>query len=97
MVTNLLLTPVNVATVIPFVRLGCWIVGAPPISISVALLMNQLRTDSVATLTLYGTQLLYGILAWVMLAPVLVGGGFVLLRPCAWLLIRATKGHPDTE
>ena len=93
---NLLLTPVNLATVIPFMHYGCRVVGAAPVDLSVEVLTSGLRDDPRATLRLYGSQVLYGILAWVLLAPALVGGSFVLLRPLtAFLMRQTTKGSPQ--
>jgi len=93
---NLMLTPVNLATLIPLQWLGCWVIGVAPAHVSVDVLTNG-WSDPKGTMRLFGAQFIYGIMAWVLLAPVLVGGSFLVLRPATTFFMGRPKPKLGTE
>ena len=86
-VMNLLLTPVNLATVVPFIWFGGYLVGAEPLSLSVQELVDGLRENLHGTLVKYGYQLLNGVLGWVVIAPFILGLCYFVMLPVTTILV----------
>jgi uncharacterized protein (DUF2062 family) len=90
---NYLLTPVQLLLIIPFLRLGEAITGAPrfPITLDsgLALLSNGVL-DAVRVLAV---AIVHASLAWLLVAPLLA---FVLFRICLPALRRLLRAQPRT-
>jgi uncharacterized protein (DUF2062 family) len=69
---NWVIYPVQIAMIVPLVRLGEWLAGSPPVSFSVTQVVARTMADPVGSLALYGMTGVHGILGWVTLAPLLV-------------------------
>lgn len=59
-IANLLMTPVNLATFITFIRYGEALFGAPPVELST----DAFKSDPIAALGQFWVSLCYGIVAW---------------------------------
>ena len=77
-VLNLLLTPVNFATVLPFMYFGCSVMSVEPVPLSVQVLTDDLKTDLQGTLAKYGAQIGYGVVGWTAVLPFLAGAAYAL-------------------
>lgn len=84
---NWLAYPLQLAAIIPFVRLGEWLAGAPPVPFSVAHVVTSVSTDPVGTLERYGITGLHGILGWIAVVPIVVLVLYRVLLPA----LRATR------
>lgn len=93
-VANYLAYPLQLLLLIPFIRLGETLFGAPRLPISLEALGGALRADAWGTLHSFWTSLWHAGVAWLLTAPV----GAALL---AWLLVpifraaaRRFRGQP---
>ena len=64
--------PFQIAMIVPLVRLGEWLVGAPPVPFSVVEVVASTAADPLETLGRYGLTGLHGILGWITVVPVVV-------------------------
>jgi uncharacterized protein (DUF2062 family) len=78
---NWVVYPAQIALIVPLVRLGEWLAGAPPTSFSVTQVVNRTMTDPVDAVAHYGMTGVHGILGWLAMAPVLILGLYAVLRP----------------
>jgi uncharacterized protein (DUF2062 family) len=84
---NWLAYPLQLAAILPLVRLGEWLVGAPPVSFSVAQIVASVSVDPVGTIERYGLTGLHGILGWITVVPIVVLVLYRVLLP----VLRATR------
>ena len=68
-VANYLAYPLQLALLIPFIRLGERLFGAPRLPLSIEVLSNALRADAWATLHTFWTSLWHAGVAWLLIAP----------------------------
>jgi uncharacterized protein (DUF2062 family) len=68
-VANYLAYPLQLALLIPFIRLGERLFGSPRLPLSIEVLSNALRTDAWATLHTFWTSLWHAGVAWLLIAP----------------------------
>jgi len=69
---NWLAYPLQLAMIIPLVRLGEWLSGASPVSFSVTQVVASTSSDPLGTLEQFGMTGLHGILGWVAIVPFVV-------------------------
>jgi uncharacterized protein (DUF2062 family) len=84
---NWLAYPLQLVLILPLVRLGEWVLGAPPASFSVSHVVARVAADPVEAVATFGTTGLHGILGWVTVLPFVVLGLYRLLLP----VLRAAK------
>jgi len=65
---NWLAYPLQLAMIVPLVRLGEWLSGAPPVSFSVVQVVASTSSDPLG----FGMTGLHGILGWVAIVPFVV-------------------------
>ena len=85
--TNLLMTPVNLATFVPFIRAGEWLLGVDSVELSGV--VGQLRSDPLSAVQAFWVSLARGVLAWLAFLPVATWLAYVILRP----IIRRVMGN----
>jgi uncharacterized protein (DUF2062 family) len=69
---NWMTYPLQIAMIVPLVRLGEWLAGAPPAPFSVTEVVAATAADPLGTLGRFGLTGLHGILGWITLVPILV-------------------------
>jgi uncharacterized protein (DUF2062 family) len=69
---NYLLTPLQLLLIIPQLRLGEWLVGAPPFPITLESGLAMLAEGVLPAVRTLSTAILHATLAWLVLAPLLV-------------------------
>jgi uncharacterized protein (DUF2062 family) len=74
---NLLMTPINLATFMGFIRVGEWLFGAPPVALS----LEPFKVDPLKALGEFWLSLCYGIVAWGIFTPVATFLLAELLKP----------------
>lgn len=81
--------PLQLAAIIPLVRLGEWLAGAPPVTFSVTQVVASASADPMGTLGRYGVTGLHGILGWMAVVPIVVLVLYRVLLPA----LRTTRRH----
>ena len=84
---NYLLYPVQVALILVFVRIGEWIYRATPVTLSLSEFMAKFRASPRGFFSEFASLFLYGISAWLLVAPLVAFALYYGLRP---LLRRAS-------
>ena len=64
--------PLQIAMIVPLVRLGECLAGAPPVSLSVVEVVASTAADPLGPLGRYGLTGLHGVLGWITVAPIAV-------------------------
>ena len=78
---NYLASPVFVVLLVPFLRLGAWLFRDAAIPLDYAALRAVFAAGWFAAIAQLGSLLFHGVVAWLLVAPVLVGVLYVGLRP----------------
>jgi uncharacterized protein (DUF2062 family) len=76
-ITNLLMTPLNLATFIPFIRGGEWLFGVERVELSLAFF----RSEPLAAIGVFWKSLLIGCLCWLVFLPCATALLYVVLKP----------------
>ncbi|MDR3457476.1 MAG: DUF2062 domain-containing protein [Verrucomicrobiae bacterium] len=79
---NWLASPLQLMSILVFVRIGEWLLRAPPVSFSIPELFRKFHVSPVKFLHEFGLTGLHGIIAWLVIAPLLAALLYwVLLAP----------------
>jgi uncharacterized protein (DUF2062 family) len=78
---NWLASPLQLAMILVFVRIGEWIVRAQPISFSIPELFRKFHESPVKFFQEFGMTGLHGIIAWFVIAPFLTALVYFILLP----------------
>lgn len=89
---NYLAYPLQLALLVPFVRLGERILGLPHAPLALGSLLAGLRSNFLPTLKHFGAHLGHACLAWALVAPVGAALLALLLRPLFGRLARRSPG-----
>ena len=68
---NYLLTPLQLLLIIPQLRLGEWLVGAPPFPITLESGLDMLAQGVLPAVRVLSTAILHATLGWLAVAPIL--------------------------
>jgi uncharacterized protein (DUF2062 family) len=77
---NHLAYPLQLPLILAFVRIGEWLVGAPPVSLDPLTLVHHFHQDPAGFVREFGLTGLHGILGWALVAPLLFAAAFLGLR-----------------
>ena len=78
---NWLVYPLQLASILVFVRIGQWITHAPPVNFSVPDLIQTFHQSPLKFLQEFGVCQLQGLIAWLFIAPVFTAIVFFALVP----------------
>lgn len=78
---NWLASPLQLAMILVFVRIGEWIVHAQPVSFSIPELFRKFHESPVKFFQEFGVTGLHGIIAWLVIAPFLTALVYFILLP----------------
>jgi uncharacterized protein (DUF2062 family) len=90
---NWLMYPVQFATVLLFIRMGEWIVGAPRIPFSVPELLRKFEAAPGKFFKDFGMTAVHGIIAWSLIAPLVAALIYFILLPPLKKLAQHHKKH----
>ena len=92
---NLLMTPVNLATLIPFIRIGMLALGEGSDNAFSLDAFKAAATKGgvVEALQQFVTPLLRGVLGWALCSPLIAGAVFALVLPLARRWARRREAH----
>jgi uncharacterized protein (DUF2062 family) len=91
---NWIAAPLQVPLVLGFVRMGEWITRAQPVTFSVPELFVKFRESPAKFMQEFGLTGLRGILAWAVIAPLLIPLIYFLLLPPLHKLARLAASSP---
>jgi uncharacterized protein (DUF2062 family) len=86
----------HLALILVFIRAGQWLFGAEPISLSIPQLIKQFMEDPWRFAQNFGVAALQGIVAWLILAPVLLILIKAISIPLLKRLARRIKQRKET-
>jgi uncharacterized protein (DUF2062 family) len=78
---NWLISPLQLSLILIFVRIGEWIVGAPPVSFSVPELIQKFHESPPKFFQQFGMTGVHGIIAWLLIMPFLAAILYWILVP----------------
>jgi uncharacterized protein (DUF2062 family) len=77
---NYLVYPLQLVLLIPFYRVGEYLLGRHPVPLSVTLLIDRFRADTAQFLKDFGMIGVGGILVWLIVAPIAIAGVYFATR-----------------
>lgn len=90
---NLLMTPANIASIIPFKVAGEWILGASAVDISI----HEVREDAWGVLKNSPLAIVHAAVGWSIFCLIAIALFFTVLRPLAWCCGREYHSVADSE
>ncbi|CAM8995865.1 hypothetical protein QQ045_007603 [Rhodiola kirilowii] len=91
MLANFVATPVELSLVVPFLRFGEFITGGPHFPLTTDALKRVLTGHASYEVL---QSIINALLGWLVAAPFIVGGLYVLLLPCFKALVRKFNSNP---
>lgn len=67
---NYLVYPIQIALIIPFLRMGEWMFSVAPANLDIKLMIYEFRHEFMNSVERYGMTALRGVAAWAIVAPV---------------------------
>jgi uncharacterized protein (DUF2062 family) len=95
-ITNYLVYPAHLALLLPFVRAGERLYGAPPVPLSLAVLRASFAADGLGTLARFGGTVLHAVTAWSLAAPLLVAATYFTFLPLMRRLAARSRVQAET-
>ena len=90
---NYLAYPLQIAMLVPFLRMGQWIFSAPPAAISVAEIFHLIRADVWGAIATLWTATLHALVAWLALAALAAPILYLVLLPTLRRLGRSLQAE----
>ncbi len=81
LVVNYSVYPVQLALLLPFIRAGEWLFGSGHLDLSADLLQRMMKEDLLKTAVSLGSTMIHALLAWLLVAPIVVVSIFFIVRP----------------
>jgi len=81
LIVNYFVYPVQLAMMLPFIRAGEWLFGMEPLELSAELIQRMMKEDLLNTVVSLGSTMMHALLAWLLIAPIVVAVIFFVMRP----------------
>ena len=91
-VVNYLAYPLQLALLIPFIRLGERLFGVAAMPLSLSAILGALKVDTLGTITLFWTRIWHACVVWALLALPAMALLALVLRP---IFAAAARGFED--
>jgi len=78
---NWLVYPLQLAWLLLFIRLGEWMMHAPPLGFSISAMLQSLHGSPAKFLQLFGLAAVRGTIGWLLVAPCLSAAAYAVLLP----------------
>ncbi|NWG14061.1 MAG: DUF2062 domain-containing protein [Acidobacteria bacterium] len=85
---NYIVYPLQLFLLIPFMKLGGWLLGAPRIELSAAQVVEILRGDVWDAISRLWVATVHGIAAWLLVSPIIVLLIHMILTPILRTVLR---------
>jgi len=86
---NYLVYPLQLALLVPFIRLGEIIFRAPHVSLSLTVILESIKRSAWQATKIYWTSGWHAVIAWCFVGPVSIGIIYLVLAPALRRLARA--------
>ncbi len=80
-VVNYLVYPLQLALLVPFIRMGDWLFGVQPLPLSLSAILASLKADTLGTIVTFWTKIWHACVVWALLALPLMILLALALRP----------------
>jgi len=90
---NYLVYPLQIAMLVPFLRIGQWLFAVPPAAVSVAEIFRLIRSDVWGAIATLWTATLHALVAWLALAALAAPILFLVLAPAVRRLGRSLQAE----
>jgi len=90
---NYLVYPLQIAMLVPFLRMGQWLFAAPPAALSVAEIFHLIRADVWGAIATLWTATLHALVAWVALAALAAPILYLIMVPALRRLGRSLQAE----
>ena len=87
--------PLQLLLLVPFIRMGEWLFGAPRLAFSLEQLVEMGKTDPYGTISRLGVTTAHAVVAWGLFVPFVILGGYYLTRPLLRAAWRRYQGSVD--
>lgn len=81
LVVNYFVYPIQLALLLPFIRAGEWLFGSEHLDLSAELIQLGMKEDLLKTVVSLGPTMIHALLAWFLIAPIVVISIFFVMRP----------------
>ena len=95
-IVNYFVYPIQIALLVPFFRLGEKLFRAAPLPVSIAQIQGMFHANAWAAVRFLWTTTWHAIVAWGLIAPVLVGLTYFILTPVLRRVLHR-EATPTTE
>ncbi len=92
---NWLAYPLQFAMLLPFIRIGEWITRAPKVTFSIPQMLQKFHDAPGKFLAEFGMTAVHGIIAWLLIAPILSALIYFALLPPLKKLSQLKKQNAD--
>src|SRR5580700_12082590 len=94
---NYLMYPLQITGIYFFIRIGEWLTRTPPLQFSIAGLIQQFRAAPLHFFQEFGMTALRGVLAWVLIAPLVAAVLYFALLPVLRRLAALRSAGVDSD
>ena len=92
---NYLASPLQLSLIVVFVRIGEWIMRAQCVSFSIPEMLRKFHESPAKFMQQFGMTGVHAIVAWLIIAPILVAGLYFITLPLLKKLTPAPTTHAD--
>lgn len=86
---NYAVYPLQIVLLVPFVRLGEWITGAPAFPVTPSAILAMIQESAIGTIVHFWTAILHAMLAWAVLSPPVILCVYAAFLP----VLRRSRDH----
>jgi hypothetical protein len=85
--------PLQIALLVPFLRLGSWVFGGAEVALSVGEIVALIQSDIVQAVSELWWATVRALGVWALLSPLLTGAVYCILAPVLRTMERKWKGY----
>jgi len=91
---NWMSAPLQLLLLLPFIRMGERLFGAPRLTLSLEELVAMGKAEPAGTISLLGATVAHAVVAWMLVVPFVIAGSYFIARP---LLRAAARARSATR
>jgi len=92
---NGMVYPLQLALIIPFLKIGAWLFRTEPPAVSLSYLVSLIRADAWHAIAMLWTALMHALVAWILMGALSAGGLYLLSLPLIRRLWVRVRVAPD--
>jgi uncharacterized protein (DUF2062 family) len=94
-IVNYFVYPLQIALLLPFLRAGEWLFGAPRLRLTAPRIYARIQAGLPGTIAELWTPLWHAMIVWCLVAPVFVGVAYFVLAPMLRRVAGRNLGWPE--